>query len=223
MKKSRIFWGLSFIVAAILLLLDRTHLIGDINIISLLITLILLYCLIKGIIYRSPSSIIYPIALLCIMYDDVLGIAYIGTWTILIAATLLSIGCSFLFPKRKTYYHTYTDASNNDTHMYFHTSFKENIQYINSTQFEKANIQCNFGHSKIYLDNAKMLNEYAYINVEGSFCGIDLFVPKEWAVDNRVECIFGSIKEHTPPTNATSPVLVLQGKISFGELTITYI
>ena len=233
MKKSRVFWGLLFIAGAILILISPTGILGDLNILSLFISFILLYCLGKGIVYRSPSGIIFPIALLCIQYDDFLGIDFIGPWTILLAAALLSIGFSFLFPKKRYCPYKYKDQEEyykyenkqeyDDSDMRFQTSFKESIHYINSTQFEYADVQCSFGSSKIFLDNATLKNDCAYINIEGSFCGIELFVPKDWCVENHVEFVFGGSEETYHCENTTTSKLILQGKIVFGGLTITYI
>ena len=63
MKKERIFWGLFFILAAVLVILDRFSFFADISIIRLLITIALALWLFRSIIRRSMTGILFSIAL----------------------------------------------------------------------------------------------------------------------------------------------------------------
>ena len=60
MKKSRVFWGLLFIAGAILTLISPTGILGDLNILSLFISFVLLYCLGKRDRLSQPERYYLP-------------------------------------------------------------------------------------------------------------------------------------------------------------------
>ena len=105
MKKENLFWGLFFIVGAIALIVNKLGLLGGISLWTIFFTVFLAAMLIKSVMHRSASGILFSIAFLCILYDKELGITALTPWTVLGAAALGSIGCSMLFqPWRKNHW-----------------------------------------------------------------------------------------------------------------------
>ena len=100
MKKERIFWGLFFLLAAVLVILNRFSLFAEISLIRLLVTIALVIWLLQSIIHRSMTAILFSIAFLLICYDDLLPLEPLTPGTLLLAATLASIGFHFLIPHR---------------------------------------------------------------------------------------------------------------------------
>ena len=234
MKKERIFWGLFFIVAAIFLLVSRLGLLGDIGLWSLLLTVFFVACLVKSIAHKSVSGVLFAVAFLCIVYAKPLGIEAITPWPVLGAAALGSIGISFLYHPRRDYrnygcwgrgnhYSTETEETVDGSQMEFSTSFAGSIKYVNSDDFQSADLKCSFGSLKVYFDNAMIQNGAARIFLDVSFGGVELFVPKEWNVVNNVSASFGSVDEKNSSRSSGVPVVTLTGKVSFGGIEIVYI
>lgn len=234
MKKERIFWGLFFIVAAIFLLVSRLGILGDIGVWSLLLTVFFVACLIKSITHRSISGVLFAVAFICIIYAKPLGIEAITPWPVLGAAALGSIGISFIYrPKRDCREYGYwghgshCSAESKETvsgaQMEFNTSFSGSIKYVNSDDFQSADLRCSFGSLKVYFDNAMIQNGEARIFLDVSFGGVELFIPKEWKVVNNVSASFGSVDEKNSSRSTGVPAVILTGKVSFGGVEIVYI
>ena len=103
------------------------------------------------------------------------------------------------------------------------TSFAGSIKYINSDDFTHANLKCSFGAMKVYFDNAVIQNGQAVVALDVSFAGVELFVPKEWRVDNMVDASLGGVEEKNRSISTGTPVLKLTGKCSFAGITIIYV
>lgn len=232
MKKERIFWGLFFIVAAVLLLVSRSGILGDITVFSLLLTIFFAACIIKSIRHRSITGILFPVAFLCIIYAEPLGIEAITPWPVLAAALLGSIGCEFLFHsshhsrKYGGYGHMCAEETVEkvaDAQLDFYTSFGGSIKYVNSDNFQSAKVRCSFGSMKVYFDNAVICNGEAVVALDVSFAGVELYVPKTWNVINSAEAAFGAIDEKNRNYSDGTPVLRIVGKVSFGGVEIVYV
>lgn len=158
MKKERIFWGLFFILAAVLVILDRFSFFAEISIIRLLITIALALWLFRSIIRRSMTGILFSIALLLICYDDVLPLEPLTPATLLLAAALGSIGFYFLLPRRTAHGEQERadtiQESVNDTCVHLRTTMGSGIKYVSSDAFQRADIECSMGTMKVYFDNA---------------------------------------------------------------------
>lgn len=233
MRRERMFWGLFFIVGAMAVVVSKLGFLGEISLWTIFFTVFLAAALIKSIFYRSPWGILFSLAFLCILYAKPLGIAALTPWTVLGAALLGSIGCSMLFHPRKGYWHSHREMNygaetvegetvKGDT-INLSTSFAGSVKYITSDDFKKANLNCSFGSMKVYFDNAIIQGGRAAVVFDASFCGIELFVPKQWTVDNLVSSSFGGIEEKNRNTSTGTPVLQLTGHISFGGVTIVYV
>ncbi len=230
MKKERVFWGLFFIVGAAAMVVSRLGFLGDIGLWTIFFTVFLAAALVKSVMYRSASGILFSIAFLCILYDKQLGITALTPWTVLGAALLGSIGCSILFdPWKKKHWHEHYEFGKADMEtvagesIHLSTSFGEGIKYIDSDDFKRANIQCSFGELKVYFDNALIQDGQAVIAFDVSFGGVELFLPKEWTVDNQVNATFGEVEEKNRNDSNGSPVLRLVGKCSFAGISIIYV
>lgn len=228
MKRERMFWGLFFIIGAMAVVVSKLGFLGDISLWTIFFTVFLIAALIKGVFARSPWGILFSLAFLCILYAKPLGIAELTPWTVLGAALLGSIGCSILFHPRRKYWHNPHEAEyesetvEGDT-INLSTSFAGSVKYITSDNFKKANLNCSFGCMKVYFDNAIIQNGCASVDLRASFCGIELFIPKEWKVDSRIAASFGGIEEKNRSTSTGTPVLQLTGNCSFSGVTIIYV
>ena len=73
-NSGKIFWGLLFILAAAYLVACKFWSLPSISIFTILLTVFLVTIIIKGIKHVNFWEILFPIAFLCILYDEPLGI-----------------------------------------------------------------------------------------------------------------------------------------------------
>lgn len=232
MKKRNVYWGIIFLLIAVFILISKLGYFPGINVFKLILSAGLIAILIGSIPKREFGGILFPLAFLCILFDDALHIQNLTPWPVLGIAFFGSIGLSFLFPKKEhgqQFNGKQAAFSDTVTNEYGNTiqcsvTFNSSLKYINSNQFESGNFTSSFGSLKVYFDQAKLKNNCAYINVEVSFGTIILYVPKEWNVQINVNTAFGSVDEKGPKIPAPDgPVLSINGDISFGSVEINYI
>ena len=137
----------------------------------------------------------------------------------------MSIGISFFYHPKRTYsYHhsgTWDNFEDVETvegnAMEFVTKFGGSIKYLNSADFKSARIECSFGGMKVYFDNAVIQNGSAVVNLDVSFAGVELFVPKSWEVVDRTDAMMGGLEEKNR-NNANGDIkLILTGSCKDGE------
>lgn len=231
MKKERVFWGVFFIAAAIFIIVSKMGYLEGIGIWSLLATIFLAACLIKSIAYRSVTGILFSLAFLCIIYSELLGIEAITPWPVLGAALLGSIGIGFFYHPKRSWgkvYGVYVDDNETvetveDAQMKFNTSFGGSIKYVNSDDFKSAIMKCSFGSMKVYFDNAVIQSGNAVIQMDVSFAGVELYIPRTWNVVNKIDTAFGGVEEKGRNQSTGVPAVTLVGKVSFGGIEIVYV
>lgn len=238
MKKERILWGILFILGAFCLLFSKTDFMQGlhINIWNLLWTIILISIFIKSVFRLNYFGIFFPIAFLCVIYHEPLGLTDIGPMTFFGAAILLSIGCNMIFPRREHrigcnggHYNSndvsFDEVIDMDTNEYVRqeVNFGSCVKYVNSDKFKGGRFECSFGAMKIYFTNTIMQDSQATVTIENSFGGTEIYVPKNWVVVNQIHSVFGGIEEkgvHQPDGTQT---LYLTGECNFGGIEIIYI
>lgn len=232
MRKERVFWGVFLILGAIVLLISKLGYFSDVNVFSLLFSIALVAMIIKSIMRISFTGILFPLAFLAIIYDDKLGITEITPWPVLFAALLGSIGLSLIFNKgpKKSKIYVNGDSDNTKTinvddegHINLETSFGSSIKYVNTDKFEYANLSCSFGNMKIYFDNTTMARESAVVNIDVSFAGLQMYIPRTWKIENKVGAYFGAVEEKNRIDSVITNTLILTGDVSFSGVEVFYI
>lgn len=94
------FWGLFFIAIAVVMILSQLGYLGGIGFGTIVLAAVSVCIFIDGIIKFSFPLILFPIAMIIIIFDDTLGLEAITPWPILGAALLLSIGLGMIFQKK---------------------------------------------------------------------------------------------------------------------------
>lgn len=232
MKKKDLFWGLLFIFAALLIILNGFGIFPGISMFEIITTVILVGVMIKSMKHINFWGVLFPLAFLCILYADEWGIRDLTPWPVLLTALLLSIGLSLIFKKpafRKYPFHGKHDfqrqiIDEQDTNVVTcSSSFGESMKYVNTENFEQANIKCSFGASKVYFDNAQIPSGKADIYLDVSFGEAELFFPKTWRVVNHAQVFLGGIEEKNQSNGSDAPVVTIQGNVSFGAVQIIYV
>lgn len=234
MKRKNLFWGLFFILSATLIILNQFHILLGVNIFKLIISLLLLPIIFKSIKHICFSGILFPLAIIGIMFAKPLGIGNLTPWPVLGAALFLSIGLSFIFPNKHkkdfdNYFHghheqNWDSETSDDSEVNVYLKFGGSSKYINSQHLRRVNINCKFGGTKIFFDNSNIEDNEAVIDVLANFSGIELYVPKNWFVKSEVDCVLGGIEEKgIRNSSIAEKTLILKGKISFSGISIVYI
>ncbi len=234
MKGRKIFWGIFFILAAVIVVISKLGMMPDIGVFTILATAFMVWLFVEGIRHVNFFEILFSAAFLCIIYDEPLGIEALTPWTVLAAAFLGSIGLSMLFRgKRKNHFEVDVNwdnkKGNSDSqqcsgeHVHCENNFGSAIRYINSDNFQNAHLENNFGSMTIYFDNAMIQENSAYVEVENNFGEIILYIPKEWRVENHLEHTFGTINEYGSPLGSSNATLYIRGEANFGHIDIYYV
>ena len=233
MKKDNIFWGLFFILGGIFLIIAKLDLLEGFSFLTLFLTILLIAWLVRSLRHMDFGGILFPIAFLCILYDDFLGIERLTPWPVLGAAAFASIGLSIIF---KDYHmrngscfveHPFCNSSSSyeevtDNQFTFSTSFSSSVKYVKSDDFTNAKINCSFGEMKVYFDDAMIQHGEAAICLDVKFGGVELFIPKTWNILNHASSTFGAIDEKNRNASTGTPTVVLKGDVAFGGVTIIY-
>ena len=232
-NSGKIFWGMLFILAATYMIVGKMGILPDISIFTILLTIFLVGVMLKGIRKVNFSEILFPLAFLCILYDDQLGITALTPWTVLGAALLGSIGLGMIFKSNKGVHVEFGNHAGRNANVTaeqgtgesvnFENNFGEAIRYINSDNFRSGEFENNFGSMSIYFDNAIIQDESAFVRVECNFGEMQLFIPKEWKVENYLGHSFGEVRERGYCEGTSTSTLILEGEANFGEIVIHYI
>lgn len=240
MKGKNLYWGLFFIFAAVLIILKQFDILLGVNMFNLIITLLLLPVIFKSIKHIYFGGILFPLAIIALLYADQLKIQKITPWPILGIALFLSIGLSFIFPYGQRQKHKQkknvnevkipqneqkqTNETYNDSEVNVFVKFGGTSKYIKSQNLNKVNVYCQFGGAKVFLDKAIINGEEAIIYVAANCSVVELYIPKTWEVENQVISTIGSVNEEGMRIlDYEKRKIILQGKISFGEIKIIYI
>lgn len=238
MKKRNIFWGLVFLLIAACILFEKLGYFPGINVFKLILSAGLLVILIESIPKLNFAGILFPIAFLAILFDETLHIESLTPWPVLGIALFGSIGLSLIFPQKHKYtqdeshihvdmpddYFAETSSQEYNNRIQAIVSFNSSIKYLNSQNFEYGDFKSSFGSLKVYFDQAGLNNNSATVQVDVSFGSITLFVPRSWNIQVNAKTSFGSVDEKgSRAIVENSPILYINGNISFGNLEIVYV
>lgn len=254
MKKcKKIFWGVFFIVAAVLFVAGNFW---DIAVLDILILLGMAVLLIEGILHRNFALILFPIAIVFIRNKARLGLPEISPWSILAAALFGSIGLSVLFPDKR-WFHISNKRFHRSRSCYrsshgggaamaeevgnengggaaaeeivdgevlqLENDFGDTVKYISSQTLSEIHMDNSFGNMVVYFNNAKLMNHNAKAYVHTSFGNAVLHVPASWKVKINGDTAFSRIEEIGQCNPEGENVLEVTGNVSFGVLQIKYI
>lgn len=234
--KERVFWGVFLILGAIFIIAGKLGYMQGIPVWSLIWTVVFAATLVKSLVHLNYVGIFLSLALLANVYSEQLQIQSITPWPVLGAGLLLGIGFSMIFPKKKwKKFVKYGPGNNNfsyNEHVINETdgsnckcgvNFGSSVKYINSDEFESANLEASFGGMKVYFDNAVMKNNEANLYINCSFGGMELYIPRTWKVDNHMTGCFGGAEVKGRCEWDGIHILHINGDSNFGGVTIIYV
>ena len=231
MKTKNVFWGLFFILGAAFIIISQLGIFAEVSVIKIVFAVLLAGVALSGLINLEFPLLLFPVAILLIMFDNELKITNITPWPVLATALLGSIGLSMIFHRHSPYYKKHVDCGkeviiddpdSSDVTCYSHMG--STIKYINTTEFEKGLIDCSFGAATVYFDNAKIKDKSATLRIDCSFGGIELYLPRDWQVQHNIDVFLGGIDEKGRKDQSNDgPTLILTGRMKFAGMTIYYV
>lgn len=235
-RENKIFWGIICIFIAVTMIVGGMGIWEDVSLWKLLLSGVCISVLIDGIRDLGYARILFPIAFLGIIWDEQLGITSITPWPLLWATLFLTIGLSLIFGnlKIKKYKKEFTDKYiTNFEGDVVEEDFGEEVvcqakfggvtKYVNSNYLRSVKIINEFGGARVYLDNAIAAGKDVVIEVDSKFGGIEIFVPKEWSVDNKIDCSFGAVDINRSNSPKGEVRVLLVGKVSFGAVEVKFV
>lgn len=241
---SRWFWGLFFVIGAVLLGASQMGWIDyHFGVWQVIATVFLGGIFLRSLLWLAFPGIFFSAAFLAMIYAKPLGIVTLVPWTVLGIALLLTIGFSIIFgPLRwKKYGNDWSHHGNSYQHNWHHqrgrvhsgsdtdeivnieSKFGTNIRYVRSTNLKQINIQNTMGETKVYLDQVVVndSNE-VLINVDVSLGGIELYVPSDWKVDDETNLVMGTVEKDGPRGSESVVRAVIRGQIKMGGVKVIY-
>lgn len=234
----RIFWGVLLLVAALALVLSKLGYLGNVmdavSVWDIILTIFFLVTLIEGITKGRIGEILFSVAFLINIHDELLGLEAITPWTTLGAALLGTIGLKMLFPKAGskhkgkiivngvTHDKGICEESRSGNTIEYENVFSSAVKYV-AGEFGKVEVENAFGSMQIYFSDAQPIDGFANVDVESAFGSVTLYIPADWKVVTKTEHVFGSATEKGQCNPDGEIVLYVNAEAVFGNFQIKYI
>lgn len=235
--KSSIFWGIMLVLGAVVLLVSRMGYLEGISFGSILLNIVLAAILIRGIFRRGFGTILFSLAFLVIVNDELLHLEAITPWPVLGAAFLGTIGLNLLFPGFKYgknfiprigsggHWRNGGTVNCNDSNggvVSFDNVFGSTVKYV-SGAVSFVGIDNVFGSMEVYFTDACLLDNNASVTVEVVFGEVVLYIPASWKVELNTENVLASTDESGRSVRDGVYTLYVGGSVVFGHLEIVYV
>ena len=232
MKTWKVFWGIGFILAAVLIILDvmgvlapLSGMLGEVSLISLVVGLFLLAFVISRLCKGRIASTFFPLALIFLLFEK--NIAKLcnlpsedimNNWLVLLIALLFTIGFSILFSssKKKASKTIFVKQKRAES------SLGNASVYVDSATMTPGIIENNLGLCNVYFENPHCYTGGGAITVENNLGSLVLNVPASWNVHNCVENHLG-MSSVPIKKKADGPTLTIYGENNLGSLSILYV
>ena len=233
MRAKRFFLGIIILILAILLVSTKLEIISfQFKFWTIVLTVLFIFLLVQGMVYRRILQSVFSIALLVILYAKELGIERLGTWTIILVAFLVSAGLSMIFKSfgknRKgdwNWKHKISslETDTSEKKIKINESMSSSVRYIKANNLEQVAIDARLASLKVYFDNVQIEGNEANIFINGSLSEIILFFPKEWKISVNINSVLSEVNTAQEEGNVFEKKIYLSGNLNLAELKIKYI
>lgn len=232
-KSRKMFWGVLFLLGAAAFIVSRLGFFEGVGSWSILFSIGLLAILVNGLAKRSFGSILFALAFLVIVNDELLNLEAITPWPVLGAALLGTLGLNLLFPgfrKKKGCKliaggeHTVGGAPVSGDKLYYQNTFGSAVKYVVG-EISQVVLDNAFGSMEVYFSDAVLRERRADVKVETAFGKVTLYVPRGWnVIDKNIERAFSSVNSNHAGVRGENAqeanTLYVSGEVSFGVLEI---
>lgn len=237
-----IFWGTVLLLAAAAILLGKLGYLEGIGFWTILFDACLISFLVKGIVRRKIGTILFSLAFLVILNDELLHLEAITPWPVLGAALLGTVGLKMLFPKLGSYRgknllrigewnenilrigewnenSMISDYTGDGEYVSYDNVFGESVKYVSGV-IRQVDVDNVFGSVQIYFTEAFLFGGTASVNVDNVFGSVVIYVPQAWRVELNTENVFGFSKQSGKRSMDGENVIHVGGDVIFGNLEV---
>ena len=239
---SRILWAIFFLACAALLVASKMGVVSvKIGFWLFAGTVIFASSLLYSLLKLNITGAIFSIAFLLILYADPLGIARLSPWTILIAATLISVGLNLLFGKKihpnisitrvadlsskdKVLDGNFSTSSQNDagSHVRIDQTMSDTSRYVHSKDLETIELNSKLSDVYLYLDDAEAAGEQVFLDLNVTMSDVVIYLPRSWRVSNTLSPLLSEV-DVKGASEGSGPTLIVRGQVSLSEVAIKYV
>ena len=233
MKTGKIFWGVGFILLAVIFILDALGVmtplastIGDISFLSVLIALFLLSYTVVRLRKGKIAEIFVPLAFVFMLFEGNIATIcgrenpnIINNWLLFGCSLLLWIGFTILLSGRKSR----RIKIDTDGKIKINSHLSSSVKYIDAATFKEKWVENNLGGLVIYFDNADKYEGGAVLHVENNLGSIVINVPSGWRYDETIENSLGCINFTNGKGDPNGPLLIIKGENNLGSISIKFV
>lgn len=227
LSASKLFWGVIFILSAVLIILDaigaEMGFLNGIPVFRSIIVLLLVSVAVEQLIKRDFGGVFFPLAAAFMIYEAQIAkwlslesSNIISNWLVLVVALLLTVGCYLLFGKKRSFSFEYN--SDNKKHKIAGSSVKN----IDCTCFNHMTLENELGSCEIHFSNVESYTGNGVLTVSNELGSMKIYVPDEWAVTNRISNELGSVKT-VGDSKGSGKTLIINGENELGSIVIEYV
>ena len=232
--KKNLLWGLAFIAAAILLILNiagiNFGLPENLPIWKIIISVAFLAWIIEQLTKKNFALVFFPLAFIVMIYEaEIAHFAGIesgdlaSTWTILLIALLLTIGMGLL-----TKEFSFTIQTNGEKRVYTGKEAKKkykelresnSVYYIDCSEEIDKTIELSIGKAEVFFTNADLYSGNGKIEIENNLGNMIFHIPENWYIDCNIDNSLGSVKFCNPQSiNENTKRISITGSNNLGKV-----
>lgn len=209
MKRS-IFWGLTFIGIAVLIIVNSLGLLQGLGFWTVLLTVVFAVTLIEGIMDLQVANTIFSGAFLYIIWDKPLGLPIIPIWSLLIAALFATIGLDLLMKRMRIEKFKKKHVDEFKKHMDY---FEQDVENF-GRHFDRFNKRAANSRANVEYDSGE------YIMCMSKYSGMKKYITSQNLKSIRVDVSFGSGEIYLDQANAPEGIVDMDIDCSFGSVRI---
>ncbi len=238
-KVGRIFWAILILGGGVLLALSAMGIGVDSDPYKIVGSLLLLGVTVSSLVKLRFFFTVLPLAGIAYLWRDAIGFPDAQLWPLLGAGALIGIALSILFHRK----HEFPEFTIRHGHRHGHDDdaaakevasetvdadevvtiearFGEQTKYLHSEHLKRVDVTANFAEAKVYFEQCKVHPDGLTINVTASFCGVELMIPRAWAVENRISSFAAAVNDTGRETTPSEAKVTLVGNLNFAEIKI---
>ena len=228
-RKNSVVVGILLILFAVMLLLNKMGILAVFPslkfIMKIALIVILIYFIVESIGKKSFLGVTIPLGIIACLFSDLLGIAMVSPFIIILVSILIGVGLSMIFDN-KPKVNVITSHDNSEVNHFkgsgsekysevngkfeVENSFGERTAYISVKDLKRGSIDNGFGLLTVYLNGTTIDPSGAKISLDNGLGKLQVYIPKEFRVSVNVDNGLGTVNTHgNASTDESLPLLKL--------------
>lgn len=99
--------------------------------------------------------------------------------------------------------------------------FSKSVRYIHSQELHKLDVSTVMGTTSLYLDQAKLKDGQAKLDLDAAFSKVDIYIPSDWRVQADASPVFSHFSAlNSSDLALDAPLLKIDADLVFSQVTI---